>query len=295
VMSVQAVLTPIAAILLSNYFIGLVLGESVYRTFFLLFTYHDMTATAAWYKRPDGLFFEPGVFQLYLNIYVAISLFVLRLRWRDVALGAAAVVATLSTTGAVILVLQLAFAYFWRIKNRETAHRHMLMLLLAPLLLLPPTLYAIDNVNDKLTGEGRGSAWARQYDLVTGMAVAAEYPLTGIGFDYDRYYEMASRVGYKESNLSVDNITERSNSNGIATLFYSVGFPLGLVFMLGLFRQRFVRPRSVMALILLLSLSTEALFFTPFVLMIVFSGLLIKRGRKATPGVVQRRPRYAQA
>ena len=294
VMAALAILTPVAVLMPGITFQPLPIGDTEYQTFFLLFTYHDMVANAGWFKRPDGFFFEPGVLQLYLNIYVAISLFVLRLGWRDLALGVASVVITLSTTGAVILAFQLTVAYFSRVNVRNGPHRQLLALLLAPLLLLPSAFYAISNVNDKLTGEGRGSAWARQYDLLTGLAVVAESPITGIGFDYDRYYALASRVGYRETRLSEQNISERSNSNGIATLLYSVGVPLSLMFLFGLLKQKFVRPRVVMAVILLLSLSTEALIFTPFVLMIIFSGLLIAPAHRVMKRATEGRPRLAR-
>lgn len=276
VMAVQAILTPILAILVPNYFSVIEIADLDYRTLLLIFTYH--AEGLGWFKRPDGLFYEPGVFQLYLNLYLFIALFIRRLNWIDVALGVASVVFTLSTAGAIVLMFILVVAYA-RYLAKAGVNAKILFLLLAPLFLLPPALYVTENVNDKFAGSGRGSAWARQYDLYTGLAVVRERPLTGIGFDYERYYQIASRVGWRESGLAAETISERGNSNGVVTLVYSVGIPLALIFLWGLFRQRMLRPGLVVAAVLFVSLLSEALFFTPFVLAIVFSGLLVTRRR----------------
>ncbi len=63
-------------------------------------------------------------------------------------------------------------------------------------------------------------------------------------------------------------------------MFYSIGFPLGLVFLWGMYRQRFFATKHVMFVLLFLSLMAEALIFTPFPLMILYSGLLV--GRRST-------------
>ncbi|MEL6529768.1 MAG: hypothetical protein AAFQ27_07385, partial [Pseudomonadota bacterium] len=82
-----------------------------------------------------------------------------------------------------------------------------------------------------------------------------------------------------EANLSRDNITERGNTNGVVVLLYSVGIPLSLIFLIGLAFQRMFRPRFLFAGLIVLSLMAESLFFTPIVLMVAFSGLLIRPKR----------------
>lgn len=290
-MAFQSILTPIAVIVAQPLFTTFQVFDATYHTLFYVFTYHELIQTGSLLKRPDGFFFEPGVFQIYLNMFLFICLFVRKFSRFDIALATLAVIATQSTTGAIILVLQFGYAYLRWLK---TAHRreNLSVFLFVPILLLPLTAYMTYNVSEKFYGVLQGSAEAREYDLRTGLAVTMEKPLTGIGFDYEKYFDVSARVGYREANLSRDNMTERGNTNGIVVLLFSVGIPLSLIFLIGLAFQRMFRPRFLFAGLIVLSLMAESLFFTPIVLMVAFSGLLIrpKRVRSLLGGTRSARP-----
>ena len=273
-MAFQAILTPILALVAPGIFWTFQVQETTYQTFLYIFTYHEFVADATFFKRPDGFFFEPGVLQMYLNVFLFICLFLRRFSAFDIGLATLAVIATQSTTGAVILVMLYGVAYLRFLKTAGRMQK-LAVFILGPILLLPVATYASYNLAEKFYGEFSGSAQAREYDLRTGLNVVMEKPLTGIGFDYEYYFDVAEQVGYRDVELSRDNITERSNSNGIVTLLYSIGIPLGLVFLWGTMFQRLFRPRWLFGALILLSMTSEALFFSPFVLLIVFSGLLI--------------------
>jgi hypothetical protein len=278
-MAVQALLTVALSVVASQYFMPYVVGDTLHYTIGFVFTFHRALEIPSLIDRPDGFFFEPGVFQLYLNLYLFIAINDKRLRRRNLHIGLAlaAVLSTQSTTGIIIAFGILGMAYLRRLRTAEMNEK-LLILVLVPLLLLPLAGIMMENVEEKLFGVFRGSAWARQYDFFTGMRVALENPFTGIGFSYERYFEFAQHVGYLESQLDLATITERPNSNGIATLFYSIGFPLAGVMLWGLYKQRFFADRVVFFFMMLISLSTEAIIFTPFPLMFIYSGLLFSRG-----------------
>ncbi|MDJ0978412.1 MAG: hypothetical protein QNI87_07735 [Erythrobacter sp.] len=284
-MAFQAALTPVMFILFSGYFFTFRVFDTEYTTLYGIFTFHEFQDFGSVFKRPDGFFFEPGVFQIYLNIFLFICLFVRRQNPFDIALATAAVVATQSTTGVVILILQFAVAYIVWLRTADRSKK-LGVFVFVPIMLLPLAAYMAYNVTEKFYGALSGSAEAREYDLRTGISVALEQPFTGIGFDYEKYFDVASRVGYREAELSRENITERGNTNGIVVLFYSLGFPLAILFLLGLFRQRLFRPGLLMAMVAALSLISESLSFTPIFLMLTFSGLLIqpKRVKKLAGG-----------
>ncbi|MDJ0641213.1 MAG: hypothetical protein QNJ15_00210 [Erythrobacter sp.] len=277
-MAFQSILTPIAVLVAGGFFTTFLVNETTYHTLFYVFTYHELIETGAVLKRPDGFFFEPGVFQIYLNILLFICLFVRKHSKVDIGIATLSIIATQSTTGVVIMMIQFGIAYFQWLK---TANRRQKVgvFVFVPILLLPLAAYMTFNISQKFYGALSGSAEAREYDLRTGIAVAAEKPLTGIGFDYEKYFDVSARVGYREANLSRDNITERGNTNGVVVLLYSVGIPLSLIFLLGLAFQRMFRPRFLFAALIVLSLMAESLFFTPIVLMVAFSGLLIRPKR----------------
>ena len=277
-MAFQAIATPFAYLFLPTYFFTVTIFDIDYQTFYFLFTFHEFQDYGALLKRPDGFFFEPGVFQIYLNVFLFICLFVREQKPFDIALATFAVLATQSTTGVIILVIQFTVAYFIWLRTADRGQK-LGVFVFVPIMLMPLAGYMTYNVTEKFYGVLSGSAEAREYDLRTGINVALEQPWTGIGFDYEKYFDMASRVGYREAELSRENITERGNTNGIVVLFYSIGFPLAIIFLLGLFRQRLFKPGLLMAMVAALSLISESLSFTPFFLMLTFSGLLIQPHR----------------
>ncbi|MCX8477967.1 MAG: hypothetical protein MT490_19430 [Sphingomonas sp.] len=287
-MAIQAILTVIIAFIFPSYFGMLIYGDTAYRTIFLLFTYHDVLAVSSRIKRADGFFFEPGVYHIYLNIFLYIVLF-LRKNVRDVALAVIGVVATQSTMGFAVTAFLLTAAYT---RGVQTVHisAKLVVAMFVPLLILPVMWIGYNNYIDKTQGALRGSAWAREYDLYTGLRIIAEYPLTGIGFDLDRYAEAAQRFGYRGTQLDLNSAAERVSSNGVITLAFMVGLPLFFVFVIGLFRQRFFPNRFIFGTALLMCFLTEALMLTPFFLMIMFSGLL----NAASPRLAIRGMRVAQ-
>ena len=278
-MAWQAILTVLLAHTLTFLFLPLVIGELQYRTFLLLFTYHITVEEIAGVTRPDGFFFEPGVFQIYLNLYLYLALFVLR-KPRQVTLAVLAVFSTQSTTGLLICLILLGAALAQRLNRggfRHKAATAVLALALAP----PLLVLSYENIADKFFGVSQGSSWARQYDLLTGINIVAEHPWLGIGFDVSRYLEAAGLVGFDGTLLTAEQLSDRPTSNGLIHVFYSLGIPLAMPFVFGIFRQRLFHHRWLIGGWLSLSLLGEALLFTPFFLFIVFSAFVAKRSTRA--------------
>lgn len=274
----QAIGTPVAALALPQFFLQLDVDDVKYHTLLFIFTYHENIVTSI--KRPDGFFFEPGVFQIYLNIYLYIALFRMRSR-KHIGLALAAVIATQSSTGLVIAAF-LCLLYALDRMRRSGASEQVIVFVLAPFILIPLGLVVGLNLEDKLFGAFSGSRDARQFDLLTGLRIVAEYPLAGIGFDHQRYLDISARFGHFEDAQAYESFYGRTSSNGIVTMMYMVGIPLFLVYMWALYRQRFLPHRPVVFGMLVLCFMTEALIATPFFLMIIFSGLLSvnKRSQK---------------
>jgi hypothetical protein len=271
-MAWQAIATVILAHTVGGLFRPLAIGEQQYMTLLGIFNYHIVVEDLTSVIRPDGFFFEPGVYQIYLNLYLYLALFTFR-QPRQAMLAAVAVLCTQSTTGLVIAVLLLGGSLVRQL-TQEPPRRKLVALVVAALL-APPLFYlGYDNLNDKLFGVAQGSSWARQYDLFTGLNIIAENPWLGIGFEVSRYLAASGRLGFEETLLTAAQLAERPTSNGLVQLFYSLGIPLGLVFALGAVRQKFFRHRALIAAWLCLSMFGEALLFTPFFLMFIFSGYL---------------------
>lgn len=271
-LALQAVLTVPLAIVAQPLFIVVDVNETLYNTLGWIFTHHESLTGIDLLPRPDGFFYEPGVFQIYLNIYLYVALFVTR-RWGHAALALLAVLATQSSTGLAI-ALMLVAAMAWQSVRRGSWSNRLLRLLALLALLAPVAWVAQANIADKLFGEARGSAWARQYDLLTGLNVIAANPVLGIGFEHERYLAESASLGFADTLLDGRLTERRGNTNGIMFVAYSLGIPLALPFVVGMFRQRFFAHRLLFGLLLFTSFLSESIVFTPLFLMFIFSGLL---------------------
>lgn len=277
--SVQAILTVVLARLVPGAFVPVQLDDLTYHTIGFVFTYHDLLVNAPFLKRPDGFFFEPGVLQIYLNLFLYVALFVTHRRV-DAGLAVVGILSTQSTTGLLIMLVILGFASLRWLQRAGVTGKAALALLI-PIIILPIGAISYANFIQKTEGAFRGSSWAREYDLYTGWRVAVRHPLVGIGFDHERYYAESGRYGYFESRLDADATIERATSNGLIMVCYMLGFPMALLIFVLLYRQRFFRDKILMWLILMLSLSGEALTFTPFFVALIFSGALISSASTA--------------
>lgn len=289
-MALQAIGTVVLAHTVGFLFVPLNFSDTQYRTLLLLFTYHITIEDAGGLVRPDGFFFEPGVFQIYLNLYLFLMLFVSR-SLRRAAVGGVAVLSTQSTTGMLICIVLVCTAFVQY--SRIGGARRRLAVLLAAVVVTPTLLYlGYDNLQEKLFGELQGSSWARQYDLFTGLNILSEHPLLGIGFDTKRYTSTAQVLGYEDTLLGPEGLEERSTSNGLMQLFVSIGIPLGLAFIVGVTRQRIFNHRILITIWYTLSMFGEALVFSPFFLLVAFSAyVVVKRPRSrrlAVPAVAPR-------
>jgi len=278
-MAAQALLTVALAHTLGFLFRPIEIADVGYQTFALLLNYHVTIEDVGGLIRPDGFFFEPGVFQIYLNLYLYLALFVYRDARRS-AFALAAVLSTQSTTGLAVCLLLLGGFVLGELR-KSALRRKIVLGLAATIVAVPIAMLAYSNATQKLFGEYQGSFWARTYDLITGFNVLAAHPLAGIGFDRERYQEEASRLGYAELPLAEGDVMGRDTTNGVLFLLYGLGIPLSLPFLAGMFRQRFLPHRLMVGLLLFLSFLSESIVLTPFFLLLIFSGLAPHRPLRA--------------
>ena len=156
-----------------------------------------------------------------------------------------AVFCTLSTTGLVIALILWSIALLQRAFNSKGVQKKILSVLLMIALAPSLGLIAYNNIEEKISGDMQGSTMARQYDLYTGLNIIEKYPLLGIGFDHNQYRALSPYAAFAETLLSDENTANRSTSNGFIYLFYTIGIPLGLVFVYGAMRQKLFPHRLV--------------------------------------------------
>jgi hypothetical protein len=272
-MAIQAVLTFVMANWAPSIFVDVNLpNEGSFSTFLYILNYHVLLEDFSSFIRPNGFFWEPGVYQIYINLYLYLSLFVFNDK-RHAILALSAIACIYSTTGVLIASLLLAVALKQRFSSSGRRQRAIVFsvgLLIAPFILA----FSGKNINEKIAGEMQGSSLIRQYDLLVGLDVIKSHPVLGIGFDHARYQALAPNYTFAEDVLGLTSTPERSTSNGIVYLGYTLGIPLALIFIFGLFRQNILGNKILIGGILFISMLGEALIFTPFFLMLIFSSLV---------------------
>ncbi len=269
-MSIQAILTFMLANILPFAFMEIKIpNDSSFFTIFYIFNYHIIIEDFSGFIRPNGFFWEPGVFQIYMNLYLYLGLFVFRSK-KHVLLAILAVACIYSTTGLMIASILLGAA---AIKNYSASNKRSKFLVVLAALFASPIILMVtaQNIQEKFFGESQGSSLIRQYDMVAGLNVISNHPILGIGFDNMRYQEIVSNYFFVANALGLNTVPERATSNGIIYLGYTIGLPLALIFIVGIFRQKIFKDRLLIGVVLFLSMFGEALIFTPFFIMIVFS------------------------
>lgn len=269
-MAIQAILTFILANWLSFLFTEINMpGGGIFSTLFFVFNYHIIIENFSGFIRPNGFFWEPGVYQIYMNLYLYLALFIFRSK-RHVVLAILAIACIYSTTGLLIAILLLIAALLKQLSVLRVKHRVGVVavsLLVFPLILM----FAAQNIEEKFFGESQGSSLIRQYDMIAGLNVMANYPIIGIGFDHSRYRQIVSSYFSVAETFGFNDVPERSTSNGIIYLGYTLGLPLAFLIVVALLGQKIFKDRFIIGVLLLLSMLGEALILTPFLLMFVFS------------------------
>ena len=219
------------------------------------------------FSRSQGIFWEPGVLQVYLNIFLFINLFLAKkVNIRLVTIILISVFLTLSTTGIVVSFLLIFYYYIISIKFK--LKNILLAILFLPLIIGLLNL-AINQAEEKISGEKSGSFLARNYDTLTGFNLAINNPW-GIGFSTIKYQEVARKDLF---NLMPGLETDRANTNSIATLFYSTGILWGFIILYFMYKQSlFIKHKTLFYVSMFLFLFTEPLLYTPIFILILLSG-----------------------
>lgn len=273
-MAIQAILTPLLGTLLPQIFMIVNVNGVAYHSLAFIFNFHYVHDEIAQYVRANGFFYEPGVFQFFLSIFLYLCLFwKVSVKWSLIA--CLAILSTWSTIGfgVIGLLVPIAMVTTMRQRRGQTLIISMLLIILAAPVVVK---MARDNVSDKLTGELSGSFLARQYDLYTGINIIQDKTLTGIGFSVERYLSYSRINGFAGSELRQEQTDERPNTNGIIQVLYTIGVPLGFPLLLGIFTQTLFRNRIAMAVVMGMSLYSQPLAFATFPLAILLSGMILK-------------------
>ena len=226
--------------------------------------------------RNQGLFWEPGVLQGYLNLLFFIEAFIIKRSKSMLFLTSFMILTTYSTTGLALLFLQ-AIIY---IKNEFKINIATFLIIVVG---VPLYILFTVNMNEKMYGEGESSFQKRLFDLTQPLFIAFEYPLTGIGMDVEQFQHMRTEFYFSSNTLkgfqeqigikSKVDATDKGSSNSVMFLFASMGFPTTILFLVMLFRQNLIKEkRNLFIFMVLILVMSSPLLLRPFFFMLIASG-----------------------
>ena len=257
--------------------------KDIYKTFFHIFYYMPEKSVVSIFNfefcRNQGLFWEPGILQIYLNMLFFLEAFVFKKSKLLLVLASVLIVTTYSTTGLILLLFQSFFYFKSSFKNKKV---------LAPILiilLIPIYLVLSTNVKEKISGEREASFQKRMFDFTQPFFIALDYPLTGIGLDLvqfqkkrQEFYISSNRLQSINSSLGVQakfETTEKGSSNSIMFLLACTGFPTTIILLFMFYKQKIIRPKKyIWSILLTLSVISEPLLLRPFFLIFIISGFV---------------------
>ena len=257
--------------------------KDIYKTFFHIFYYMPEKSVVSIFNfefcRNQGLFWEPGILQIYLNMLFFLEAFVFKKSKLLLLLASVLIITTYSTTGLILLLFQSFFYFKSSFKNKKV---------LAPILiilLIPIYLVLSTNVKEKISGEREASFQKRMFDFTQPFFIALDYPLTGIGLDLvqfqkkrQEFYISSNRLQSINNSLGVQakfETTEKGSSNSIMFLLACTGFPTTIILLFMFYKQKIIKPKRYIWLILLtLSVISEPLLLRPFFLIFIISGFV---------------------
>lgn len=228
--------------------------------------------------RNQGLFWEPGILQAFLNMFFFLEAFIIKKSKSLLFLTTLVILTTYSTSGLALLLIQFAVYLFNELKSNKW------LMLFVFVIGIPLYMILSLNVEEKIQGEKEASFQKRYFDLVQPLFIAFEYPLTGIGLDIEQFQEM--RQEFYFSSISLNSLqeeagvnakirsTDKGSSNSITFLFAAIGFPMAILLLYMFFNQQIIKEKKwLWMLIIVISVMSEPLLLRPFFFLFIVSGL----------------------
>lgn len=229
--------------------------------------------------RAHGLAWEPGNFSVYVNIFIFLNLFIFKNK-RNIIIGVLAMVLSWSTSGLIIMLFQFSNYVISNIKKFN------FKFIIPKILITCIVIYVIvnatiSNYNEKIYGDKSGSGAVRIVNTIRSIKAISNNPILGTGLFWKSYIlELNSQlVDSKSTSKSfVDSNKVSKDSaltNSFLKLFVQLGIPIGIILTIALFKQTLIpNNKFLFAIIIILSVSSAPLLFSPFFFLFIVSGIL---------------------
>lgn len=220
-------------------------------------------------NRNSGIFWEPGVFGVFANIFLYLTLFQTNKK-SDSILASIVIITTLSTTALFLLCFQ------WILYIRRNSNLNLFKLSLILVVISCVGFMSYSSIIEKQQEseiEAISSYSLRAFDIISALNIIYEHPIVGIGLNKKVFMAKIYKNLNKDFIGSEDFMESRGNTNSILSLFIVFGIPVALLILKLLYKQNiFHRNKKSFFFIILVSLSSSPLLFTPFFMFLFYSG-----------------------
>lgn len=233
-------------------------------------------------RRNSGIFSEPGLFQIYINIAILLLSKEKGIsnhkKKKILLLFLVTLLSTGSAMGYLCLVLSMVIWFyndpnFFKGIGNKTQRRVMLGLLLVGVCVLEVNYGVIRNFIFSWN-----SYASRHDDTLVSILIARDHPLFGIGIATDKTNIWNSYLGkLGQFQLYKSSLTDLAGSNGLGNCIYTAGVPFSLVYMVSIVKtyknRLMVKEKKIEILLVIefiLFFFGEPYMITPFFLMSLF-------------------------
>lgn len=229
---------------------------------------HYHWQTTYWYNwlvsRNNSIFWEPGVFQIYLNLAIIYQLFIAKkANFFALIVLLFSMVTTFSTTG-IILSLIICLVRLYQVKPKKLFMKYLKTIIF--LIAIAGSLYVSQYVIDQKLNYATRSYDLREDNLTIGYQLFLEKPLVGWGF--------LNNSGYEEI-AGIPN-----NSNGFISMLFHQGI-LGIIFHIIpvlILAKNFSKISFLFSIVFLvyffISINTEPFVYTNLISLFTCLGIL---------------------
>ena len=250
---------------------------------FLGLFYANFLGSGPWgLQRSQGLFWEPGVLQIFLNIYLFIAI-TNGYRLKKILLIIIGIIVAYSTTGYFLLFINILFLL---VKYKRNYVR---IAILATIPIFASLVYL--NITNKFYGEDYTSSLARNMDAVIAYELISNNPIIGNGFYNPQEIIKKSSLAnvkyefFTGQDISKYRINERTGiTNGILDLIAVLGIPLGLYFVFKLFNQSIIETKDkvgkvIFYILIIISSLSEPIMLSTFFILLFVSSLRVSKSK----------------
>ena len=247
---------------------------SFYGTFYYTIGMNSNSRFGSEIGRNAGIFWEPGVFQVYLNMAFFLAMCYNKVNIKNRLMKAIILAVTLATTqssmGYLILMIQILFIFFS--DNDLVKKYHLKKYVFFALVIGGLIVFIEGSLIEKLL-YGGGSFITRYDDAIVVLQTIVRYPIWGIGSFSDL---TAYVVAHFTDSPYRRGRTEITCSNGLLNVFATHGIPAGMIYVWCIFKSAshfFVSKKEAIMywVIVLMCLANEPIAITSFFVCFLFN------------------------